>query len=262
MKKKILFAFFVYINLYSFSQITYFTSGNNQERNRAWELHPTSIYDSTYKCFGGVYYTYDDFLTNKIADMGVLSSNMLTLGYYGVNAEEPHKVQEITFIKLDSSMLKSVSPIGMYYQTPKKYRQPENTIKFKDNKIWGFRTTAGLIYRVNKTDHAAYILITSGPYCLWGDHNILVSYDKKGKIYRIDMNEKDERFSKHFFISKDSNGELFNCNNKVLKELFKDDPEILSDLNENPINDRDSKKGEWCLSNILKWVAMYNDSHK
>jgi hypothetical protein len=194
-----------------------------------------------YKCVGGVYYTYDDFLKNNITDFGVLITNMI--GPRSVN-DGYDKVREITFSDGSKNYI----------------------FKFKEGKIWGFRSTAGSTYRVNKEDNAAYNLISDGTYYLWTDHTTHLTRDENGKInwFQMDYNVNDlyERFSKHLFISAGANGELLNCNTKNLRELFKDEPEILSDLKANPIKEDDRNKIGLCTENVKKWVAMYNAKHK
>lgn len=199
---------------------------------------------SGYQCVGGVYYTYEDFLSGNITDLGILQTNL-------TNRLNGGDIKEIHFMKPDPTMT-----IG-----PQDYK-----FKLKENKIWGFRKNDGSTYRIDIVEHKIYNLISTGSYYLWADPSTFVGRDEKGLVNWVQivyqLGSSGEGFSKHLFISKEGNGKLYSCNNKNLKELFKDDPEILAEIDANPIKEKEEKKLQASINNVIKWVEKYNAKHK
>lgn len=198
---------------------------------------------SGYKCIGGVYYTYEDFKNGNITDLGVLVSSIS-------NRIADPTPKEIVFSKPDTTMT-----IG-----PQEYR-----FRIKENKIWGFRKTDGSTYRIDIKNHEIYNLIIAGPLYLWA-RSAYIGRDESGNVnwihiqYQLDFFK--EGFSKHFTISKNADGELIPCSTKNLTFLFKDEPELLTEVVLKPIKDKDERTLESSADNVMKWVSFYNNTHK
>lgn len=189
---------------------------------------------SGYHCTPGIYHTYDDFLKGNLDYVG---------SFTRINSKE------IVFTKPDSTM--TIGP-------------QEFIFKWDDSKIWGWRKMDGNIYRIDQINHEIYTLVTIGAYYLWTT-GAIVGRNEKGEVnwiqIQFNLDYAAERFSKHLFISKDGNSPLINCSNNNLKMLFKDEPEILTELSANPIKERDQKTLQVSCDNVFKWVAMHNAKH-
>jgi hypothetical protein len=198
---------------------------------------------SGYKCVGGVYYTYEDYVKGNITDLGILLTSISD------RIADPTP-REIAFSKPDPTMT-----IG-----PQEYR-----FKIKENKIWGFRKTDGSTYRIDLNTHEIYNLVIAGPLYLWAKSSY-IGRDEQGNVnmihitYQLDFLK--EGFSKHFYISKGGNGELISCNTKNLTVFFNDEPEILSKVTSYRIKDKDEQTLKSSMENVMEWVNSYNNLHK
>ena len=187
---------------------------------------------SGYKCVGGVYYSYNDFLNGKITDLGVMT------GY---------NEKLVNFSKPDTTMT-----IG-----PQNYK-----FNFKEGKIWGFRSTDGSTYRYNPNDGKVYNLIKTGAMYLWGDDNVSVGRDEKGIVNWVQMRYAQsltQGFAKHLLITMEGSGTFYNCTNKNVRELFKSEPDIFADIEANPVRENSAEES---MKNLMKWIDVYNQKHK
>jgi hypothetical protein len=131
---------------------------------------------------------------------------------------------------------------------------------YRKTECWGFRANDGSVYRIFK--NKAYNLILVGSYCVWADEASKVFRNKKNEVVNIGLsyksNDVGNGLSFHLFISDGIDAEILGASNKNLRELFKDEPALLAQMEAHPINRKDI---EASLSNVISWVVAFNKKH-